>query len=155
MAVRREELYQQVWAEPMTKVSARHEVSGNYLARVCEYLNVPRPPRGYWARLSAGKAPKRPPLPDARPGEVLEWSKGDSVPDPPKPPPKIDAEPVDATATPSSDKRQPRHELVAGVREYFESCRLSEEGYLRPYKRNLVDVFVSKDTLAYCVFHAS
>jgi hypothetical protein len=44
-----------------------------------------------------------------------------------------------------------RHQLVSNVREFFEAGRLSEVGYLRPLKRNLVDVFVSKDTLSYAL----
>lgn len=41
MAVTRETLYEEVWAEPMTKVAARYGVSSSFLARVCERLNVP------------------------------------------------------------------------------------------------------------------
>jgi hypothetical protein len=151
MGVTREELYQQVWAEPMTKVAARYEVSSNYLARVCEYLNVPRPPRGFWAKLSVGKALERPPLPIARPGEVLEWAKGDPVPDPLRSQSSVDAEGADAAAKPWSARRQERHELVVGVRELFEAGRFSEVGYLRPFKQNLVDVFVSKPVLTYAL----
>ncbi|MBE3065355.1 MAG: hypothetical protein IMZ69_10110 [Spirochaetes bacterium] len=151
MSITREELYQQVWAEPMIKVAARYEVCSNYLAKVCEYLNVPRPPRGFWAKLSVGKAPERPPLPTARPGEVLEWAKGDAVPHPLRSLSSVDAKRSDAAAKPWSARRQDRHELVAGVREFFEAGRLSEVGYLRPLKRNLVDVFVSKPVLTYAL----
>jgi hypothetical protein len=151
MGVTREELYLQVWAEPMIKVAARYEVSSNYLARVCEYLNVPRPPRGFWAKLSVGKAPERPPLPTARPGEVLDWAKGDPVPEPLRSQSSVDAKGADAAAKPWSARRQERHELVAGVRELFEAGRLSEVGYLRPFKRNLVDVIVSKPVLTYAL----
>jgi hypothetical protein len=80
MTVTRERLYEEVWSEPMTAVSARYGISANYLARVCAHLNVPHPPRGYWAKLKVGRAPKEPNLPQARPGEVLEWRQGDSVP---------------------------------------------------------------------------
>lgn len=45
--ISREELYKLVWAEPMTKVATRFDVSGSYLARMCTLLNVPRPERGY------------------------------------------------------------------------------------------------------------
>ena len=54
-----EELYEQVWNEPMTKVAIRYNVSSSFLARVCERLNVPRPTRSYWAQLEVGKAPAR------------------------------------------------------------------------------------------------
>lgn len=75
MAVTRETLYEEVWAEPMTKVAARYGVSSSFLARVCERLNVPRPSRGYWAQLEVGKASAKPALPEARPGDELEWSR--------------------------------------------------------------------------------
>ena len=55
MSVTRETLYNEVWAEPMTTVAARYTVSSSFLARVCERLGVPRPPRGYWAQLQVGK----------------------------------------------------------------------------------------------------
>lgn len=38
MSVTREQLYAEVWAEPMTRVAARYGVSANYLARVCCHL---------------------------------------------------------------------------------------------------------------------
>ena len=50
----REALYGLVWAEPMLKVAARFKVSSSYMARICGLMNVPRPERGYWAKL-AGK----------------------------------------------------------------------------------------------------
>lgn len=51
MAINRDKLYEEVWAEPMTKVAAKYVVSSSFLARVCERLRVPRPSRGYWAQL--------------------------------------------------------------------------------------------------------
>lgn len=77
--VTREDLYAQVWAEPMLKVAARFGVSSSYMARVCRAMNVPRPERGYWAKLAVGKQAPKPKLPGARPGDELLWSRG-SVP---------------------------------------------------------------------------
>ena len=145
-SVTREQLYEQVWAEPMVTVAARYDVSGSFLARVCADLNVPRPPRGYWAQLEVGKAPPRPPLPEPAAGDTLEWSRGGPVrrrvviPRPPGP-----------NATRRSGRfgpRPTRHALVSGVREHFEAGRVSDAGYLRPRKRILVDIFVSKPLLA-------
>jgi hypothetical protein len=50
----------------MLKVAAQFGVSSSYLARVCTLLYVPRPERGYWAKLAVGKASKQPALPDPR-----------------------------------------------------------------------------------------
>ena len=61
----------------MTKVAARYGVSSNFLARICERLNVPHPSRGYWQQLEVGKADPKPTLPEPRPGEELEWARGD------------------------------------------------------------------------------
>ena len=65
--ITREELYELVWSAPMIKVAEKFDVSGSYLARVCTALRVPRPERGYWAKLAVGKAPKRPALPEPQP----------------------------------------------------------------------------------------
>ncbi|CDN96427.1 hypothetical protein BN949_05605 [Agrobacterium tumefaciens] len=53
--VNREDLYRRVWETPMSKLAAEYGISGNGLAKVCDRLNVPYPPRGYWAKKAAGK----------------------------------------------------------------------------------------------------
>lgn len=70
--VSREELYRLVWSEPMTRIAGRFDVSGSYLARICTLLNVPRPARGYWAKLAVGKAPAQTPLACRRPGHEAD-----------------------------------------------------------------------------------
>ena len=74
--VSRETLYAEIWAEPMTTVAARYGVSSSFLARVCTDLAVPRPPRGYWAKLAVGQRATKPALPSAGPGDRLEWARG-------------------------------------------------------------------------------
>jgi len=64
----------------MLKVAARFGVSSSYMARVCTLLNVPRPARGYWARLAVGKAPKQSALPKPQTGDLLEWSRDGTPP---------------------------------------------------------------------------
>ncbi len=41
-----------------------------------------------------------------------------------------------------------RHGLLIGLKEYYDAARLSSEGYLRPNKRLLPDIYVSKNSLA-------
>ena len=61
----REELYENVWAEPIQKLAKEYGVSDVALARACKRRRVPVPGRGYWAKKAAGKAvPNRPPLCD-------------------------------------------------------------------------------------------
>lgn len=61
--ITREELYLQVWATPMSQLGTQYGISGNGLKKICVRLNVPYPPRGYWAKLGAGKAVRQTPLP--------------------------------------------------------------------------------------------
>ncbi len=60
----------------MTTVAERYSVSSNYLARICEQLKVPRPPRGYWARRAVGQVGEQPPLTPLDPGDETMWIRG-------------------------------------------------------------------------------
>lgn len=96
--LRREELYDMVWAEPVRTVAQRHQVSDVALAKACRRLGVPLPPRGYWAKIAAGQALKRPPLPPRKADEQTEYHLerhrqplvGTPV-EPPPPPPPLEA----------------------------------------------------------------
>jgi hypothetical protein len=59
----REALYEQVWSQPVLQVAKAYGVSGVRLGKVCRALQVPVPPRGYWARVRSGYTVRRPPLP--------------------------------------------------------------------------------------------
>ncbi|MBL8880692.1 MAG: hypothetical protein JNG88_16385 [Phycisphaerales bacterium] len=59
----REQLYDEVWETPMRHLAIKYGLSDVGLAKLLIRLNVPRPPVGYWAKRSAGKAPAKPPLP--------------------------------------------------------------------------------------------
>lgn len=60
----REKLYKEVWNAPITKVAESYGVSDVAIHKACKSLNVPTPPRGYWAKLQTGKEVTNiPPLP--------------------------------------------------------------------------------------------
>jgi ankyrin repeat protein len=60
----REQIYKEIWSEPIQHVAKRYKISDVGLAKVCRKLNIPRPGRGYWAMKAAGKpTPRQPPLP--------------------------------------------------------------------------------------------
>jgi hypothetical protein len=50
IALTRKELYQRVWSEPLAAVAKELGLSGGALAKICNRLLVPYPPRGYWSR---------------------------------------------------------------------------------------------------------
>lgn len=55
----RRELYDLVWSKPMSKLAVEFGLSDRGLAKLCERHRVPVPPRGYWAKLNAGKKVKQ------------------------------------------------------------------------------------------------
>ncbi|UJX46295.1 hypothetical protein D7006_17330 [Xanthobacter sp. YC-JY1] len=87
--VSREELFALVWQKPMSRLAEEFGISGNGLAKICDRMDVPYPPRGYWAKREAGKpvvAFKLPPRRDGIPQMT------DIYPTPAKPAPLQEAE---------------------------------------------------------------
>lgn len=56
----------------MVKIAKEFGISDRGLAKTCQRLEVPVPPRGYWAKLRAGKEVSKLPLPEAQPMTTKE-----------------------------------------------------------------------------------
>lgn len=65
----RKELYELVWSQPMLKVAKQHGMSDRGIAKICRRMNIPVPPRGYWAKLQNGKKVKKIALPPPQAGQ--------------------------------------------------------------------------------------
>ena len=141
--ISRQDLYQQVWTTPIFHLAAKWGVTGTYLARVCDALNVPRPPLGYWQRKAVGKADPAPLLPLALPGDQLSWTTGAVL----SPPPKSAAR-RRYRADKAKAKIPSRHPVLFGVEAEFRRSRKVEEGeFLKPYKQLLPDIVTSEARL--------
>lgn len=57
MELTRQQLLEQIWTDPMGVVAARYGLTGNGLAKICDRLNIPRPPRSHWTRRSGTRSP--------------------------------------------------------------------------------------------------
>jgi hypothetical protein len=64
----RRELYDLVWSEPVSVLSSRFGLSDVGFAKICRRVRIPLPPRGYWAKRSAGKPVAQIPFPERGPG---------------------------------------------------------------------------------------
>jgi hypothetical protein len=62
--IKRVKLYEKVWSMPMLHLAKEYSMSGRGLARLYARHNIPRPPRGYWAKLSNGVDAKKTSLPN-------------------------------------------------------------------------------------------
>ena len=143
MRISREDLYKEVWSELATTLARRYDVSSSYLARVCEGLNVPHPPRGYWARRAAGEKMPVPPLPPAGPGDPLAWEKGVAVLER-LPPLELPPQQPRAAGKATPPRRPAHHPLVTAWRGFLEEASPTESGYMVTRKKNVLDAFVTK-----------
>src|ERR1043165_7270457 len=93
--VTRSELYALVWQRPLSRLAEEFGITRNGLAKICERLDVPCPPRGYWAKKEAGKPVVTVELPARKTGIPQAT---DIFPTPPKPPEQPDVEKAVAAA---------------------------------------------------------
>lgn len=142
--VSRSELYEMVWSKPMRQLAKEFGLSDVGLAKACKKHDVPRPPRGYWARLAAGQKPGQTPLPA---GEDLSIS--------------IDAEEnARRRAELSADREASAaiqaqvgkaaqfsddHELAVRVKKVFESARIGEDGRITVNRHTIPSIAASPD----------
>lgn len=87
-------------------------------------------------------------LPDARPGDEVTWDPGGGAAEIQRATePSVD-EPIVAKRAVRKALNNRQHELVANTRPFFLAGRFSREGnYLKPAKRNLLDLVVTPATL--------
>ena len=67
--IERQKLHDEVWTTPMLQLAKSYGISDRGLAKICERLNVPVPPRGYWRRKETGQEVSPDPLPPLKEGQ--------------------------------------------------------------------------------------
>jgi hypothetical protein len=65
-------LFERVWSEPAENLAKTWGLSGRGLSKACQRLQIPVPPRGFWAGVQHGQKLRRPRLPELQPGEAQE-----------------------------------------------------------------------------------
>jgi hypothetical protein len=59
----REKLYEEVWAQPVSKVAQRYGFSDVAIAKTCRKMHIPVPGVGYWRKVICGQELEKPGLP--------------------------------------------------------------------------------------------
>jgi hypothetical protein len=139
-------LYDLIWTEPIFKLSKQYGLSDVGFAKICKRNNIPRPPRGYWARIESGQKVARTPLPDRKDDRIIEihYSTEGS---------KISKE-TDPFIKSSSISQLPKkivvpegldepHTLVAQAAEILGSSEPDTAGIVLPPKKGCLDIQVS------------
>ena len=50
----RQQLYDLVWTKPTRTLASELGISDSMIGKLCKKHNIPKPPLGYWSRLSNG-----------------------------------------------------------------------------------------------------
>jgi hypothetical protein len=142
---KREDLYGKIWNTPIVRLAKEYGISDVALAKICKKLKVPRPPRGYWAKLEFKKKIRRPPLPAISAEDPTEfmhykYSRHENGT-------QIDPETQDnillkRNTTVPANLDNP-HRLVKETRAILERARKCENGLLEKNRRACLEVNVS------------
>jgi hypothetical protein len=117
--ITRDELYRRVWETPMSKLAKEFGLSDVGLAKTCKRLDIPYPPRGWWARKAAGQKLVQPKLPKWDDGDQVAfeiWPTPAPTPAPTAPPEvqeKIETAVAAVTSIVVSEKLSKPHAIVA------------------------------------------
>ncbi|MCG2775012.1 MAG: hypothetical protein L6406_04945 [Desulfobacterales bacterium] len=148
--IRRSELYEQVWSISMVRLSEQYGLSDVGLAKICKKHNIPRPPRGYWARKVAGYRVKRLPLP---PGEDVTM---EITPNPHSRNVYKRRNSVSRISISQNTEQEPivvpdrlssPHPLTKQSSETLNGRSSNEVGIVNPPKKGCLDITVSKGAL--------
>lgn len=141
--VSREELFRQVWTTPMRRLAQDYGISGNGLAKICDRLKVPYPPRGYWAKKAAGKKVVQYRLPDREDGTPQTATISPTPPSvsPPEMPPEVQQQ-IDAAKQTAGAVAVPArlvrpHPVIAAWLAEREEERLRARRERDPWRRTL------------------
>ncbi len=146
----REELYERIWTEPMTKLSAKLGISDVALAKTCTKLNIPRPSRGHWARLASGQDSSRPSLPAAD-SKTPKAARFELWPTPPGPDEAtqaaIDREELPESRIEVSESLMSPHPLVRLSAEALRKLKPAADGRIVCHDRQCLSLRISPDSI--------
>lgn len=152
LSVTREEMYGLLSSTPVSGLTERLGVSESYIARICDAMDVPLPPRKYWSFEGEYK-PSLPPLPPPRPGTVQSWSKGTPFERLPRCVPSL-SDDGPAAAAAGGGSRRTFHPLVAVAEAQLRAASTDRHGYLRPRMKLMADISTSAEALGKCLMFA-
>lgn len=142
-------LYRKVWEVPMQRLAPDYGISDVALKKICRKMNIPTPPRGYWAKVQNGQRVPVTPLPKAKHGNLRSYEitaaadpeKKRMAEEAPRVPLLDDLERLKPIRVPLR-LRNP-HPLVAKTMKALERCSPDKYGALQPQQRSCLHVRVA------------
>lgn len=140
MLISRRDLYNRVWSTPMIKLARELDISDVGIAKACRRHNIPRPPRGFWAKAAAGRVPPKPPLPPAKVDMVRLEPVRHRIPIRPK----LE---VDKVATRAAMESDALAGTAAATLERLTSTKLSKDGFVTCGSSKVISCSLSPATV--------
>ncbi len=160
----RDELYEDVWNQPLTALVPKYGVSAVAIGKTCRKLQVPLPGRGYWAKKAHGHSVVRKALPKLlEVPRIMRYQRPAVENANPSPPtqPKFPIEPEDRTEIDQINQmlsvgafavKKPRkalrHPLIVVARDILRRSFASKQILQAPWNESCLDISVSKATLS-------
>ena len=145
--ISRIELYKRIWETPVTQLAKEYGLSDVGFAKICKKYNIPRPPRGYWAKKVSGQHMQKLPLPKRSSDEIIEISPnisnqmmGGANSELAQ---KIEAEKKYPPTVVPHSLRNP-HPFIQQSQVILELCQPNDVGIIEPKDKNCLDIRVSK-----------
>ena len=149
--ITRKALYDQVWSQPMCHVSKKYGISDVGLAKICRKHKIPCPPRGYWAKKTAGQTPEQIPLPKSSDAEKIVIREASSTPAPSSLSPDLQQRVAEEISRPMvielRDHLRSPHSLVSIANQQAQTIRRGTDGLIVIPDGFPLELRVSKDLL--------
>lgn len=152
VTITRRELYQQLWSEATTRVAKRYGLSDVGMAKLCRKHDIPRPPRGYWAKKRFGKAPPQIPLPNPEPDYEIQLRNPSECR---ISSPRLNQDVQERVA--QEKEREPKitvaeslrgsHRLISEANQQLQRADTDDNRLIVPPKGAVLDIRVSKSSL--------
>lgn len=156
MTLTREELFAQVWAEPMLQLAPRYGLSDVGLAKICREMRIPLPWRGYWQKKAAGQKVGPPRLQPLPPGSPAHLTQVTLVPTRPRlgELPRADGGRGDGGRSVAlaerivvPEKLVRPHPLVEQTRAVLQRAKADDRGILFAWPKHHLDIRVTRASL--------
>lgn len=153
----RKDLYDLVWAEPLSRLAKKYKISDNGLRKICKRMNIPIPAMGYWQKIQYKKKVTIIKLPEKYDGkdEIILHEKGSDVDENDSPLAQqrrlvslIESAKDIELQVPSRLSSRP-DKLITSTGNYYEAYRKRHRGNYTSYPEriNVLDLEVSEEKI--------
>jgi hypothetical protein len=160
----RDELYEDVWNQPLTALGPKYSVSAVAIGKTCRKLQVPLPGRGYWAKKAHGHTVTRKLLPKLlEVPRIMRYQRpafANAIPTTPPQPEfpvenedKIEIDRINQMLSAGAfilkkPRKALRHPLIVAARGVLQHSFASKQILQAPWNGSCLDIRVSKRTLS-------